>query len=50
MCVDLGLMHDGRLDPCEWCEETNWRIEGKGDHASYVQDKKLQMLKVCIDT
>ncbi|CAE7212489.1 timm16 [Symbiodinium natans] len=28
-------MHDGRLDPCEWCEETNWRIEGKGDHASY---------------
>ena len=35
MCVDLGLMHDGRLDPCEWCEETNWRIEGKGDHASY---------------
>ncbi|CAE7254105.1 timm16 [Symbiodinium natans] len=35
MCVDLDLMHDGRLDPCEWCEETNWRIEGKGDHASY---------------
>ena len=27
MCVDLGLLHDGRLDPCKWCESTNWILK-----------------------
>ena len=35
LCLDMNLLHDGRLDPCDWCGESNWRIEAKGDHASY---------------
>ena len=25
----------GWLEPCEWCEKTNWRSESKKDHAAY---------------
>eukprot|EP00439_Symbiodinium_sp_Y106_P007565 s7098_g1.t1 len=29
ICLEVGILKDGRLDPCEWCEKTNWRIESK---------------------
>ena len=35
ICLEVGILKDGRLDPCEWCEKTNWRIESKKDHAAY---------------
>ena len=35
LCLDMNLLHDGRLDPCDWCGESNCRIGANGDHASY---------------
>ncbi|CAE7176786.1 unnamed protein product [Symbiodinium pilosum] len=35
MCLELDLLQDGRLDACDWCGESQWRIEAKRDHASY---------------